>query len=199
MPGKIKLKQPDRSGPDPSRETLLKLAEQRGLLNIPQDASKDETEATGDEEPLIGRLGESIFWCISLTALHFSMDVLVAHQYAIDIEWDKLITRSLQAFPVFLFLFYSLHPHPSPPILLPRLPPRIQPLLHQSFFFVSSVAAGSYLIHITNSFSYYAVMKQAPPLGCLWVWAVVELDLAWACGSLLCCIAFLKLGGYRFL
>ncbi|TVY85848.1 hypothetical protein LAWI1_G007616, partial [Lachnellula willkommii] len=90
---KIKLKQPDRSGPDPSQETLLQLAEQHGLLNIPQ------AEPAEDEEPLIGRLPESIFWSISLTMLHFTMDVLVARQFAVEMEWDKLMTRSAQAFP----------------------------------------------------------------------------------------------------
>ncbi|TVY78459.1 hypothetical protein LSUE1_G001713 [Lachnellula suecica] len=195
---KIKLKQPDRSGPDPSQETLLQMAEQRGLLNIPQTVGKGKAESAEADEPLIGRLGESIFWTVSLTMLHFTMDVLAASQYAVKIEWDKLTVRSAQAFPIFLFLFYSLHPHPTPPAFLPRLPPRIQPILHRIFFAVLSVCTGSYLIHITNTYDYYAVMKQAPPIGCLWIWAVIELDLAWACGSLLCCIAFLKLGDYSF-
>jgi hypothetical protein len=99
--GKIPLKQPDRSGPDPSQETLLEMAEQRGLLNIPQAVGKgkNKAEPAADEEPLIGRLGESMLWTFSLTMLHFSMDVLVARQYAVEIEWDKLFKRSLQAFP----------------------------------------------------------------------------------------------------
>jgi hypothetical protein len=105
---KIKLKQPDRSGPDPSQETLLQMAGERGLLNIPQAVGKDKAEPAEDEEPLIGRLGESILWSVSLTMLHFSMDVLVARQYAVAVEWDNLITRSAQAFPGMLFLSHFL-------------------------------------------------------------------------------------------
>jgi len=111
---KIPLKKPDRSGPDPSQETLLQMAEQRGLLNIPQAVGKgkgkgkNKAEPAADEEPLIGRLGESILWTFSLTMLHFSMDVLVARQYAVEIEWDKLIKRSLQAFPGTLPSFYAV-------------------------------------------------------------------------------------------
>jgi len=75
----------------------------------------------------------------------------------------------------------------------------MQPVLHQIFFFSGSVAAGCYLIHITNEHGYYAIMKQAPPLGCLWIWSVIELDVLWASASLLCCIIFLKYGGYGFL
>jgi len=193
---KIKLARPDRSGPDPSQETLLELAEKRGLLKG-QQAADEGLDESG--EPLVGRLGESILWSISLTMLHFTLDVLVAHQYAVEIEWPALISRAAQAFPIILLLFYSFHPHPSPSILLPRLPPRIQPLLHQIFFFISSITAGSYLIYITNTHGHYAVMKQSPPLGCLWIWSVIELDIVWAIGSLICCGIFLKYGGYSFL
>lgn len=208
---KIKLAHPDRSGPDPSQETLLEIAEKRGLLKAQQEAEGGLDES-GD--PLVGRLGESILWSISLTMLHFTLDVLVANQYAVAIKWPALFARTAQAFPsrlqtsiarptltdpVILLLFYSFHSHPSPPIFLPRLSPRTQPLLHQVFFFISSVAAGCYLIYITNMHGYYAVMKQAPPLGCLWIWSVIELDIFWATGSLIFCGLFLKFGGYSFL
>ena len=207
---KIKLKQPDRSGPDPSEETLLSIAEKRGLLKSPDDGLKDENL----DEPVIGRLAESILWSITLTMLHFTLDVLVTHQYAVELSWPVIVKRSAQAFPsmpttyhyyhlltklVIILLFYSFHPHPSPSVLLPRLPPQIQPLLHQLLFFVTSVSAGCYLIHVSNTYGYYAVMKQAPGLGCLWVWSVIELDLLGAAASLLCCIGFLKLGGYSYL
>ena len=212
---KIKLKQPNRSTPDPSHETLLDMAEKRGLLKTQENTQDGLGE---DGKPLIGRLGESILWSISLTMLHFTLDVLVANQYAVEVKWPAIITRAGTAFPslllqnpiysgyiliddmtVILLLFYSFHPHPNPSIILPTLPPRIQPILHQIFFFIGSVTAGCYLIHISNTYGYYAVMKQSPPVGCLWIWSVIELNLGWAAGSLLCCIAFLKIGGYAFM
>jgi len=192
---KIKLKQPDRSGPDPSRQTLLDLAEQRGLLSIPENRVNDEEL----EEPLVGRLGESILWSISLTMLHFTLDVLVTHQYAVAIKWPDLIRRLGTAFPTILLLIYSFHPHPSRSILLPTVSRRYQTLVHQAFFFIISISAGSYLIYITNMHGYYAVMKRAPPLGCLWIWAVIELNIFWATGSLICCGLFLKWNGYSYL
>lgn len=195
---KFKLKQPDRSGPDPSRQTLLDLAEQRGLLNAQPGEKVDDGELE-DEEPLVGRLGDSILWSLSLTMLHFTLDVLVSHQYAMEIEWPAIMKRAAQAFPVILLLFYSFHPHPSPSTLLPTLPARIQPILHQLLFFAGSTCAGCYLIYITNEWGYYAQMKQAPPLGCLWIWSVIELDLLWATGSLICCGAFWKYNGYAYL
>jgi hypothetical protein len=59
-----------------------------------------------------------------------------------------------------------------------------------------SVLAGCYVIHITNTFGYMAVMKQAPPVGCLWVWSVIELELPWAVLSLAGTGTFLWQNGY---
>lgn len=84
-------------------------------------------------------------------------------------------------------------------MLLPNLPPRIQPLAHQIFFFITSVAAGTYLIYITNVYSFYAVLKQAPPLGSLWIWSVIELNAWWGMASLICCGIFLKYCGFSIL
>lgn len=93
---KVKLSHPDRSGPDPSQQTLLDIAQKRGLLKA-EEYAQEGLDETG--EPLIGRLGESILWSISLTMLHFTLDVLVAHQYAVDINWLAIIHRAAQAFP----------------------------------------------------------------------------------------------------
>jgi hypothetical protein len=106
----------------------------------------------------------------------------------------RTLTPSL--LPVFGLLFYALHAHSSNPTLLPGLPARHQPILRQAIFFVASTCAGCYLIHISNKYGYLAVMKQAPPVGCLWIWAVVELDLPWAVLSLVGASAFFWQGGY---
>lgn len=100
MPGKerkYKLKQPDRSGPDPSLETLLEIAEKRNLSEA-QRQRQEELDSE-NEEILVGRLGESILWTISLTMLHFTLDVLVTHQYAEEIDWRKVVSRTAQASP----------------------------------------------------------------------------------------------------
>ncbi|KAG9231233.1 hypothetical protein BJ875DRAFT_506797 [Amylocarpus encephaloides] len=192
----FKLKHPDRSS-RPSEETLLGLAEKTGILDSSQIT--DKQEEVEEDEVLVGRLGESFLWSVSLTMLHFTLDVLVMSQYAEVWEWKKLLGRTAQAFPVFLLLFYSFHPHKEASVLLPRLPPSMQPILHQLFFFVCSVSAGCYLVHITNAYGYYAIMKQSPPLGCIWIWSVIEQDVFWATGSLVICGIFLKAGGYAIM
>jgi hypothetical protein len=233
-PSNLKLRQPDRSGP--SEKTLLQLAEERGLFD---QAKKREDEIAkknagrpisepargGDEDgdaeglpPAVERVLETLLWSVSLAMLHFTLDVLVQHQFSVDrIVWPKVVTRTAQALlgrfedvalfsnarfvantrsPVFGLLIYALHPHPSSPSLLPGLPARYQPIVRQGIFFTASVCAGCYLIHITNMYGYLAVMKRAPSLGCIWVWSVIELELPWAVLSLAGAGLFLWMNGY---
>jgi len=130
---------------------------------------------------------------------HFTFDVLAQNQYAIEISWARISTKSLQAFVVILLLFYILHPYPTPSPFLPHLPPQVSYVLHQLVFFLGSVLTGCYLIYVTNEYSHYAILKQAPPLGCIWIWSVIELDLKAAVGSLICCGVFMWLGDYSYL
>lgn len=195
----IKLAHPDRSAA-PSEETLLKLAQDRNLFEEAERQkrkhAKDEDE---DEEllsPTADRIMDAILWSMSLAMLHFTLDVLVFHQYAISIIWPQIIIRTMQAFAVFLLLIYVLHPHKANPKLLPGLPLRFQDPLRQAIFFVASISSGCYLIHISNKYSYLAVMKQSPPLGCIWVWSVIELNLPLAVLSLAVTGGFFYQGGY---
>ncbi len=88
----IAFAQPDRSGPDPSHATLLDIASQRGLLNTATPGEENEAPETP-----VGRVGEAILWSISMAMLHFTLDVLVTHQYAMDLEWRAIILRSIQS------------------------------------------------------------------------------------------------------
>lgn len=222
-PSNIKFQQPDRSGP--KEKTLLELAEERGLFaqaqkkqeendraknktkknepritKIPIKPGTEKEEDDDDNEPLspgAERFLDTTLYTMSLTMLHFTLDVLVQNQYSADrIVWPKVWTRAIQALFVFGLLIYTLHAHPSNPAILPGLPARYQNHLRQVIFTVMSVCSGCYLIHITNTYGYLAVMKQAPPVGCLWVWSVVELQLPWAVLSLTVAGAYLKVRGY---
>ncbi len=112
-PSGIKLQQPDRTGP--SEQTLLDLAEQRGLFNKVQEREESikaepaatETSAKDPEPlpPIVERLFETLLWTVSLSTLHFTLDVLVQNQYAAEISWPKIIARTGQAFLGMLRLF----------------------------------------------------------------------------------------------
>ncbi|EQB47645.1 hypothetical protein CGLO_13193 [Colletotrichum gloeosporioides Cg-14] len=216
-PKNIPLAQPDRSGP--SEATLLQLAQERGLFQqedearskrgqVPKgavriDRPKDESDGEEEDEeddallsPFMDRIMDSLLWTVSLAMVHGTFDVLVQNQYAIAIEWPSVITRTVVAFLVLFFLFHNLHEHRSSTNVIPGLPLRFQHPIRQAIFFLTSVSAGCYLIYITNKYSYLATLKQAPTLGCLWIWSVLELDLAVAAASLAVAGAFLLQGGY---
>jgi len=104
----IKLKRPDTTGP--SEKTLLELAEQRGLFNKAQERERSIKAKTSTPEastsepepeplpPFVERIFETLVWTINLSALHFTLDVLVQNQYAAEMSWSKIVGRTGQAF-----------------------------------------------------------------------------------------------------
>ncbi|KAM3443760.1 hypothetical protein NHJ13734_001762 [Beauveria thailandica] len=216
------LARPDRSkAPSIDDQTLYKIAEQRQLFqqatarelkskvavkkirlgNHDDDSSSDDDDEPENEVPTLSpgaeRILEAMLWTTSLAMLHFTFDVLVQHQYGTAIAWRQVFHRTLSAWAVFLMLFYALHPRQSDETLIPGLAARYQAPLRQAIFFAMSVVSGCYLIYVTNMKGYLATQQRAPPLGCLWVWAVMELELLWATLSLLVASGYIYLGGYN--
>lgn len=98
--------------------------------------------------------------------------------------------------PVFSILVYVLHPHKSSPTLVPGVPLEYQNSIRQGIFLVTSIYTGCYLIYITNEYGYLAILKRSPPLGCLWIWSIIELNLPLALLSLVFSGGFFVQGGY---
>lgn len=115
----IKLKHPDRSGP--SEPTLLQLADERNLFQQALDrekelkrqktrASKSSGESDSDEDddekeaevaglpPRVEQIMDTLLWTISLSMLHFTLDVLVQNQYAVELSWHDVSVRTGRAF-----------------------------------------------------------------------------------------------------
>ncbi|KAK5129811.1 hypothetical protein LTR08_002788 [Meristemomyces frigidus] len=191
---KLRLAQPSRT--PPKTKTLLDLYdEKKALLAAGQPFPPNSTSTStspptsnsfdtagnifdvglGDNDPL-PPLAQAAFWALALSTLHFTLDVLVYHQYAQEILWPAIFRRTLLTLPT-LFLTIAL--------LRSATAERLGSIWHlkQLCYFVLAVATGCYTILVTNRYDYFAVMKRAPPLGTLWVWSVIELDLAWAVGS----------------
>lgn len=111
----LKLRQPDRSGP--SEQTLLQFAEQRDLFKLADkqqrknnnakkekvvDNEKEEENEDEDEEDTLlssgaDRLMDTILYAVCLAMLHFTLDFLVQQQYAMEIEYKKMVERAFQA------------------------------------------------------------------------------------------------------
>ncbi|KJX95073.1 hypothetical protein TI39_contig4134g00036 [Zymoseptoria brevis] len=196
---KLKLGQPDRS--KPKEKTLLDIYEEkRELLSQgrPFDARYEDGLPRGEsgnildvglgETDPMGPFGDAVFWSVSLAMVHFTLDVLVYNQYAQEIVWPAIWQRSGTMLPILFLVIYMLRSD-----LARRLG-----IIRQLFFLVVGVAAGCYMIHAGNKHQYFAVMKQAPPLGTLWIYSVLEMDLLFAMGSLLLNAGFLLWGEYSF-
>ena len=151
--------------------------------NIPPANTNDDGSFSKTVDPFAGTLIDTVFTTFTLTMLHFTLDVLVHHQYLQSISWATIVTHTLTAFPALLLLVHLLHSRSDHPIV-------------QLFFFTVATAAGCYLVHVTNVDAVYAVMKRAPPVGTLWIWAVLELGLGLAVASVVCVAAFFWRGGY---
>ncbi|KAK3076503.1 hypothetical protein LTS18_012831, partial [Coniosporium uncinatum] len=143
-------------------------------------------EKLNDEDPL-GQVGEAILYSFTLSVLHFTLDVLVFQQYRQEIEWQEIIFRTLGMAPALFFLIYMMHSDTA----------ARWPGVKQILFLSTSVAAGCYLIYSGNNAGYYAVMKRAPPVGTLWVWSVIEMQLLYAVVSVAIVGVYMWWGGLK--
>ncbi|KPM38508.1 hypothetical protein AK830_g8038 [Neonectria ditissima] len=194
----IPLKQPDRSAP--SEATLLDFAKGKNLFEQAEERQRELNRKDDDAvlPPGAERFLEAALWTATLAMIHFTFEVLVQSQYGMDMDWPAVFGRTARAWVFFFFIFYVLHPHDANPILVPGVPRKYQHAIRQTIFFIMSITSGPYLIHISNRYGYLAVMKRAPPLGCLWLWSIVELDLLWGVVSLSFAVSWAWKKGYAF-
>lgn len=196
-----------------SQKTLLEIAAERQLLAqsskeaaiSPENTSVITTSinpdgslacttepaltATKHQEDISTPYLDCFLYTATLTMLYFTLTLLTHHQY--DSEPPKPIPLLLSSIvfspaPLILFvLVWILHPHASS-------------LIVQALFAVLCVACGGWLVKATNEEPYMAVMRKAPALGTLWVWAVVESrwEVAAAALAMVCSWGWLK--GYGF-
>jgi hypothetical protein len=194
----IPLAQPDRSGP--KSKTLYELAaERQAELEASGFYKDDEKRKTGpngednsqfissaeDDEP-IGPLGDALVYAISLASVHFTLDVLVFNQYRQEIVWNEIWWKTLRMIPGLYVLLFLLKCKTA--MRFPRI--------RQTLFLVGSTAAGCYLIHSGNQDGYYAIMKRVPPIGVLWIWSVVEMELWWCLANLSMVGAYMWYNGF---
>ena len=191
----IPMLQPDRSGP--KGKTLYDLAEERQAL-LAQGQPFDRKHEDGkvrdeegnvleavDDNPL-GKFGDAVFFTLTLSMLHTTLDVLVYNQYRQEIEWSPIFIRTATIIPVLFLVIYTLRSDYALRF----------PVLRQFFYLCTSILAGCYMIYAGNTFDYFAVMKRAPPLGTLWILSVIEMTLPYALFSVLVDLGFLWWNGY---
>lgn len=150
-----------------------------GLSTKTKDGKVVETSSEDNEEPIPPIL-DTILLSLPLSAVHFTLAVLCMYQYAQELRYPPLLRETLlRAFPTLTLLIHLFRGH-----LFPRLASRMPEGVRTAFLFARSLCylgvaifAGCYLLMLTNDRGYYAVMKKAPGVGTLWIWAVLEMGL----------------------
>lgn len=126
---------------------------------------------------------DTLFLTASLSMIHFTLETLTVHQYAQELRFPPIFKHTfLVAFPTLFFLIHLFHGHLLS-LSSGRFSPRVKNVIHmlmQIVYVVIANVSGCYLIQLTNDRGYYAVMKNAPSVGTVWVWSVIELGLAGA-------------------
>ncbi|KAL9603053.1 MAG: hypothetical protein Q9219_001417 [cf. Caloplaca sp. 3 TL-2023] len=183
----IPLAHPDKEAP--KGKTLLQIAEERQILRSRSDDGPPSvtttqinpdgsiTEIPDDRsDPTSTPYLDVLLYTSSLIILHFTLTLLVHHQYATDRPALLPLFVSSTVFSpapwLILLLVAALHPRASHPLM-------------QAAFACMAIAAGGWLVKASNDDPYMAIMKKAPPLGTLWVWGVIELRWEVAVGCLM--------------
>jgi hypothetical protein len=163
----------------------VKIDEQGNIVS----GTKPEDASSADLPPWI----DTLFLAISLSMLHFTLEVLTVHQYAQTLKFLPIFSHTIfRAFPTLTILIHFFHGHlislPTSSASLSESPGNLRRfllLLRQTLYLAIANAAGCYLIYLTNDKGYYAVMKNAPSVGTLWIWSVLEMGIFGAVGGVL--------------
>jgi len=167
-------------------ENIVRVTIDRDGRVIPDRSSapvvEESLDTEAETEPVSPWL-DTLFLALSLSALHFTLEVLTVHQYAQELRFGPIWGHTLFiAFPTLVGVIHLFHGHLLP-IRLSDYPEQVQLwviALRQLLYLGIANAAGCYLIQLTNDRGYYAVMKKAPGIGTVWVWAVLEMGLVGA-------------------
>lgn len=137
-----------------------------------------EQEAT-EMSPRVESILDLLIWTMPFGFMYTLLDVLVRQQYGETVGFTDEVARLARALPVLAFFIHY------------NLTSQRQALI-QGMLFVLCSACGCSLIYTVNKSSYEVVVQRVAPLGTLWIFSVVRLDLLPACISLALTAMFVK-------
>jgi len=160
------------------REEQLRVIKQSGILEkaqtlegrkplpSPTSATPSANQANDDEEeyPLAEEIFAATTLLIPVSFLLLMMYILIHFQYGQRPSWDVISKRMFTSVPILaIFVFYTnRYKHTR---------------WAQASFFVLSVASGTRMIYQVNYGNWLVNMQQCPPLGAIWVYTIILLDL----------------------
>ncbi|KIR36508.1 hypothetical protein I352_01458 [Cryptococcus deuterogattii MMRL2647] len=147
---------------------------------LEEERAEDEDEE--DEEHARQEEGDDVIFntlimAVPFTFLYLMLDILVHLQYSHRPGWYLLGEHVLKALPTNA---YPTHP------------------LTNSFLMSASILAGCRLIWLVNKASWSTVTAQAPPMGTLWIFTIVQLPLGRALLTLMFVGGWFWYSGLKF-
>ncbi|PWN21369.1 hypothetical protein BCV69DRAFT_282103 [Microstroma glucosiphilum] len=124
-----------------------------------------DTQAT-QLSPRMENTLDLLVWSIPLSALFVLLDIMIQDQYAMHPTALQEVGRMIGTVPVLFAIvwFTTIRPFASPRVM--------QPLL-----FATAVACGCAFLWTFHEAPWEQVIRQTPPLGSLWIYCIVKLDL----------------------
>ncbi|KAI0921898.1 hypothetical protein AcW2_006742 [Taiwanofungus camphoratus] len=147
-------------------EDQWRIINQTGILkNLPQSTGGPTVTGVPEEDtPFAEEIFNATLFIIPMSFLLLLMEILVHWQYGRKPTYRDLADRMLPSVPTTRYKQYRSM---------------------QGFLFIISLLVGPRMIWIVNRASWRVVMKQCPPLATIWVYTILQLDLAPAVLSLL--------------
>ncbi|KAJ1585074.1 hypothetical protein NDA12_000618 [Ustilago hordei] len=138
-----------------------------------------EEQSATEMSPKVESMLDLVIWTMPFGFMYTLLDVLVRQQYGETVGLHDELIRLVRALPVLaFFIHYNLTTKQQAAI--------------QWLLFLICLACGCSLIYIVNKSSYDVVVQRVAPLGTLWIFSVVRLDLIPACISLALTAMFVK-------
>ncbi|KDQ07475.1 hypothetical protein BOTBODRAFT_59970 [Botryobasidium botryosum FD-172 SS1] len=161
----------DEETEDIPEDEQWRLIEKSGVLNHIQrnDASKSPDVAPNaapgyERGDFSDEVFNSILYIIPFAFVYLMMDIMVHQQYGKHLTIPQAFLGMARPLPFLsLFIFYTIRHKPH--------------RIAQTLLFFVSTGCGIRLIWVVNREPWTIVMQQCPPLGTLWIYSVVQLNL----------------------
>ncbi|KAJ3036818.1 hypothetical protein HDV00_002371 [Rhizophlyctis rosea] len=161
-----------------NEEDQWRIINETGILHkVAENDSKtkrgNKKRSQPEEYEDIPPLFLSILFALPLTVLHGGLDYLVhvQYDYADHFNITRVLSRQLPLFPILITFIYFTSKYKFH-------------WLAQSLFTVASAASGTYLVYVTKEDQTFGGMLKTPGLAILWIYSVIQMNLALAIVSL---------------
>ncbi|QRV91106.1 transmembrane protein [Ceratobasidium sp. AG-Ba] len=164
-----------------SEEEQWRLINDTGVLQRVQDLKDEDADGVS---PLADRLLDTAIFAIPLSFLYILLDILVQQQYSQQPTLHEEFRRVAANVPIIAILVHYTNKHKSLPVT-------------QMMLFLAAILSGPRMIWLMNKGSWLVVSRQAPPLGTIWIYTIIQLNLAPAVASLVIVFGCAKLMNWK--